>query len=153
MVLLVTILRSKNQKKYSEFWYLTSQRYFLYKFRLKKDKPWVFLGKFRCRINLMHFLLLICGKFTRAQLAHQIFIVEFVWMVPWGCQISKFWVFFLVSRPQYSYLNWHQVCSTVKFAEQNSRFLPFLGGICMEGILRMSNFKILSIFSGFRTPL
>jgi hypothetical protein len=33
---------------------------------------------------------------------------------------------------------------TVKFAEQNSRFLPFLGGICMEGTLRMSNFKILS---------
>jgi hypothetical protein len=38
------------------------------------------------------------------------------------------------------------ICSTVKFAEQNSRFLPFLGGICMEGTLRMSNFKILSIF-------
>jgi hypothetical protein len=33
----------------------------------------VFLGKFRCRIILMHFSLLICGKFTRAQLAHQIF--------------------------------------------------------------------------------
>jgi hypothetical protein len=31
------------------------------------------LGKYRCRIVLMHFLLLICGKFTRAQLAHQIF--------------------------------------------------------------------------------
>jgi hypothetical protein len=33
------------------------------------------LGKFRCRIILMHFLLLICGKFTRAQLAHQIFFI------------------------------------------------------------------------------
>jgi hypothetical protein len=31
------------------------------------------LGKFRFRIILMHFLLLIYGKFTRAQLAHQIF--------------------------------------------------------------------------------
>jgi hypothetical protein len=33
----------------------------------------------------------------------------------------------------------------VKFAEQNSRFLPFLGGVCMGGTLRMSNFKILSL--------
>jgi hypothetical protein len=31
------------------------------------------LGKFRCGIILMHFLLLICDKFTRAQLAYQIF--------------------------------------------------------------------------------
>jgi hypothetical protein len=58
---------------------------------------------------------------------------------------------FKISEPQYSYKNWHQIFSTVKFAEQNSRFLPFLGGICMGGTLRMSNFKILSIFSGFRT--
>jgi hypothetical protein len=29
---------------------------------------------------------------------------------------------------------------------QNSRFLPFLGGICMGGTLRMTNFKILSFF-------
>jgi hypothetical protein len=38
------------------------------------------------------------------------------------------------------------MCSTMKFIEQNSRFLPFLGGICMGGTLRMSSFKILSIF-------
>jgi hypothetical protein len=35
----------------------------------------VFLSKFRCRTILMHFLLPICGKFTRAQLAHQIFLI------------------------------------------------------------------------------
>jgi hypothetical protein len=55
--LLVTILGSRNKNKHSEFWYFTSQRYLLYKFRLKKDKPWVFLNKFRCRTNLMHFIL------------------------------------------------------------------------------------------------
>jgi hypothetical protein len=47
--------------------------------------------------------------------------------------------------PKYSYQKWHQVCSTVKFAEQNSRSLLFLGRICMGSTLRMSNFKILSI--------
>jgi hypothetical protein len=75
--LLVTNLGSRNKNKHSEFWYLTTQRYLLYKFWLKKDKPWVFFSKFRCRTILMHFLLLICGKFTRAQLAHQIFITIF----------------------------------------------------------------------------
>jgi hypothetical protein len=73
MALLVTILGSRNKNKHSQFWYLTSQRYLQYKFRLKKDKPWVFLSKFRCRRILMLLLLPICGKFTRAQLAHQIF--------------------------------------------------------------------------------
>jgi hypothetical protein len=74
--LLVTILGSRNKNKHSKFWYLTSQRYLLYKIRLEKDKPWVFLSKFRCRTILMHFLLPICGKFTRAQLAHQIFLLK-----------------------------------------------------------------------------
>jgi hypothetical protein len=74
--LLVTILGSRNKNKHSEFWYLTSQWYLLYKFRLKKDKPWVLLSKFRCGTILMHFLLLICDKFTRAQLAHQIFSIK-----------------------------------------------------------------------------
>jgi hypothetical protein len=55
--LLVTILGSRNKNKHSEFWYLKFQRYLLYKFRLKTDKPWVFLSKFRCRTILMHFLL------------------------------------------------------------------------------------------------
>jgi hypothetical protein len=32
-----------------------------------------FVEKIRCRTNLMHFLLPICGKFTRALLAHQFF--------------------------------------------------------------------------------
>jgi hypothetical protein len=59
----------------------------------------------------------------------------------------------IFSGPQYSYQKWHQVCSTVKFAEQNSRFVPFLGGICMGGTLKMSISKIVSIFSGFRTPI
>jgi hypothetical protein len=36
----------------------------------------MFLSKFRCRAILMHFLLLICGKFTRAQLAHPICLVK-----------------------------------------------------------------------------
>jgi hypothetical protein len=31
--------------------------------------------KIRCGTNLMHSLLPICGKFTRALLAHQIFFV------------------------------------------------------------------------------
>jgi hypothetical protein len=38
-----------------------------------------------------------------------------------------------------------EICST-KF-----KILPFLDGICMGGTLRMSNFKILSIFLGFWT--
>jgi hypothetical protein len=74
--------------------------------------------------------------------------VEFVWEVPLGCQISKFWVIFMVSGPKYSYQKCHQISSTVKFAEQNSRFLTCLGGTCMGGTLRISNFEILSIFSG-----
>jgi hypothetical protein len=74
--LLVNILGSRNKTKHSEFWFLTSQRYLLYKFRLKKDKPWVFLSKFRWRTILMHLLIPICGKFTRAQLAHQIFLFK-----------------------------------------------------------------------------
>jgi hypothetical protein len=92
--LLVTILGSRNKNKHSEYWYLTSQRYLLYKFRLEKDKPWVFWSKFRCRTILMHFLLPICGKFTRAQLAHQIFYKAFVfWSAKWiksiFCQIRQ----------------------------------------------------------------
>jgi hypothetical protein len=55
--LLVTILGFRNKNKHSQFWYLTSQQYLLYKFRLKKDKPWVFFSKFRWRTILMHFLL------------------------------------------------------------------------------------------------
>jgi hypothetical protein len=74
--LLVNILGSRNKNKHSEFSYLTSQRYLLYKFRLKKDKPWVFLSKFRCRTILKQFLLPICGKFTRVQLAHRIFFFK-----------------------------------------------------------------------------
>jgi hypothetical protein len=35
---------------------------------------------------------------------------------------------------------------TVKFAEKNYWFLPFLGGICMEGTLRLSNFKFRVFF-------
>jgi hypothetical protein len=34
------------------------------------------IKKNRCRTNLMHFLLQICGKFTRALLAHQIFLIH-----------------------------------------------------------------------------
>jgi hypothetical protein len=56
----------------------------------------------------------------------------------------------LISYRKKSAKNWHQICSTVKFAEQNSMFLRFLGGICMGGTLRMSNFKMFSIFSGSR---
>jgi hypothetical protein len=65
--------------------------------------------------------------------------VEFVWEVPLRCQISKFGVIFLVFGPQYSYQKCHQISFTVKFAEQNSRFLTLLGGICMRGTLRISN--------------
>jgi hypothetical protein len=60
---------------------------------------------------------------------------------------------FEVPGPQYSYQKCRQMCSRVKFASPNSRFLPFLGEICMVGTLRMSNFKILSIFLGFWTPI
>jgi hypothetical protein len=35
----------------------------------------------------------------------------------------KMFCIFLVSGPQYSYQKWHHICSTVKFSEQNSRFL------------------------------
>jgi hypothetical protein len=57
-------------------------------------------------------------------------------------------VFFLVSETFYSYQKCRQICSSVKFALKKSRFLPFLDGFCMGGTLRMSNFKIQSIFSG-----
>jgi hypothetical protein len=60
---------------------------------------------------------------------------------------------FLVSEPQYNYQKLHQICYTVKFAEQNSWFLPCLGGISMGGTLRMSNFRIFSNFSGFWTSI
>jgi hypothetical protein len=79
--LLVTIFGSRSKYKHSDFWYLTSQRYLLYKFRLKKDKLWVLSSKFCCRTILMHFLLIICGKFTRAQPAHQIFLYKFFFNV------------------------------------------------------------------------
>jgi hypothetical protein len=56
---------------------------------------------------------------------------------------------FLVTGPQNKCQKSHQICSTGKFVQQNSRFLPSLGGICMGGTLRLSNFKILNNFSGF----
>jgi hypothetical protein len=49
--------------------------------------------------------------------------------------------FYLVFRPQYSYLKCHKMCSRLEFASQNSRFLLFLGEICMGDILRMSKSK------------
>jgi hypothetical protein len=39
-------------------------------------------------MTLNAFLITICGKFTRAQLAHQIFLVGICMGVPLGCQIS-----------------------------------------------------------------
>jgi hypothetical protein len=90
--LLVTIWGSKNKNKHSEFWYLTSQRYLLYKFRLKKDKPWVYLSKFRCRTILMHLLLLKCGKFACAQLMHQIFFKKKGRMWDFGWVRSFYWM-------------------------------------------------------------
>jgi hypothetical protein len=50
---------------------------------------------------------------------------ELVWEVRLGCQISKFWVNFLVSGPQYSYQKCHQIFYTVKFAEK-TQGLAFL---------------------------
>jgi hypothetical protein len=59
----------------SKFWNFISEEYptHPYKFRLRNVKPWVLFKKNRCRTNLMHFPLSICGKFTRALLVHQIF--------------------------------------------------------------------------------
>jgi hypothetical protein len=62
-------LGSRNLKKYSEFWSLSS-------FLSLVEK------KNRCRTNLMHFLLPICGKFTRALLAHQIFLTVYKVFLP-----------------------------------------------------------------------
>jgi hypothetical protein len=84
--LLVTIFGFRNKNKYSEFWFLTSQRYFLYKFRLKKDKPWVFLSKFRWRTILMHLLIPICGKFVDNQTSNL------------SCFGVAIWSFFFVNR-------------------------------------------------------
>jgi hypothetical protein len=125
MVVLVTILGSRNTKKYSKFWNLTSLRYLPYKFRLRRVKTWVLLSKlhprtylmallltksgsrnknfemyilkgylpykfrlrkveeawFFFRTNLKHSLLPICGKFTRALLAHQIFYFPQIWNI------------------------------------------------------------------------
>jgi hypothetical protein len=50
---------------------------------------------------------------------------------PFGYQISKFWVCSFVPGPHYNYQKCRPICSTVKFDKQNSRFLPFLGEICM----------------------
>jgi hypothetical protein len=61
-------------------------------------------------------------------------------------------IFFKIPGPQYSYQKCRQMCSRMKFASPNSRFLPFLVGICMGGTLRMSNFQILSIFFRFLDP-
>jgi hypothetical protein len=48
-----------------------NERYLPFKIRFRNVERCI-LSKFRCRTNLMHFLLPICGKFTRALLAHQI---------------------------------------------------------------------------------
>jgi hypothetical protein len=48
------------------------------------------------------------------------------------------------------------VPSDVSYAEiylTNFKVFTFLGGICMGGILRMSNLKFLSNFNGFWTPI
>jgi hypothetical protein len=63
-----------------------------------------------------------------------------------GMSYFKILSIFMVRGPKYSYQKSHQICSMRKFSNQNSRFLPFLGGIYMRGTLWMSNFKILSIF-------
>jgi hypothetical protein len=50
----------------------------------------MFLSEFCCWTILMHFLLLIYGKFTRAQLAHQIFLlgIETKRVVPWSKNLT-----------------------------------------------------------------
>jgi hypothetical protein len=61
--------------------------------------PWVFLSKFRCRTILMHFSLPICGKFTHAQLSHQIF-----------CFRTSFY-----KSGKFSYLNYINMNNFAKF--------------------------------------
>jgi hypothetical protein len=68
--------------------------------------------------------------YTRPTSASDFFDVRVV-------EIENRLVFFLVPGPQYSYQKCHQICSTGKFAEQNSRFFPFLAEFCMGGTLRM----------------
>jgi hypothetical protein len=47
--------------------------------------------------------------------------VEFVWEVPLRMSNFGIWSIFLVSGTQYNYQKCHQICSTLEFAEQNSR--------------------------------
>jgi hypothetical protein len=61
-LLVVTILGSRNQKKYSKFLNLTSLGYLPYKFQLKNVEPWVLFSKFHRRTNLMAFLVTILGS-------------------------------------------------------------------------------------------
>jgi hypothetical protein len=44
---------------------------------------------------------------------------EFVWEIPLGFKISKFWIRSFISRPQNNKQNSLQIYSTVKFVEQN----------------------------------
>jgi hypothetical protein len=55
---------------------LIFNRYLPFKFRLRNVERCI-SSKFISRTNLMHFLLPICGKFTGALLAHQIFFMYF----------------------------------------------------------------------------
>jgi hypothetical protein len=59
--------RIQEQNEMLEIWKFYILGIFPYKFRLKNDDSWV-LRKFHCRINFKHFLLLICGKFTLANM-------------------------------------------------------------------------------------
>jgi hypothetical protein len=77
MSFLVTNLGSKNTTVFSEFWILTSNIFWL-----RKVKSWVLMAflvsqgiKLHKQQFFMHSLLPICGKFTRALLAHQIFYI------------------------------------------------------------------------------
>jgi hypothetical protein len=57
--------------------------------------------------------------------------------VPFGYKFTKFLVGYFIPD-----------LFLVKFAKPNLRILPFLVEIYMESTLRMTNFKILSIFLG-----
>jgi hypothetical protein len=67
--------------------------------------------------------------------------------VPFGCKISKFVILSLVPIPKLpSDLFFGGICL------RKLKILPFLYSIYMEGTLRMSNYRILSIFFRFLDP-
>jgi hypothetical protein len=103
----------------------------------------ILFKKNRFRTNLMHLLLPICGKFTRAQTAHQIFVYGFaqsrplllVWL--WGNQI-----FAVLWSPLYVYIGFE-----LKFLIEIFLYQQFFVDFCKNISVFFSKKKALQLYN------